>query len=70
MNEKKNKLDVDYNLLKEQYSTLEEKNNKTSEELKIVKELQEKKLNELDNKLAEILKEIDKWEFINAKWEQ
>ena len=65
--EDKNKFEIDIKLLKEKFILLEDKNNKISNELNLLKNAQDNKLNDLENQVTEVLKEINNLKNENIK---
>lgn len=63
--EDNNKLNLDYNLLNNKYSKLKEKNNEEEKELNMLKQIQDKKINEIENKLVLLINEMNKLKYEN-----
>ena len=63
--EDNNKLNLDYNLLNNKYNKLKEKNNEEEKELNMLKQMQDKNINEIENKLALLIDEMNKLKYEN-----
>ena len=63
--EDNNKLNLDYNLLNNKYNKLKEKNNVEEKELNMLKQMQDKNINEIENKLVLLIDEMNKLKYEN-----
>ena len=65
--EENNKLNVEYYLFNDKFLKLKEKNNNDENELNKIKQIQEQSLNDIENKLAMLLNEMDKLKYENSQ---
>jgi len=63
--EDNNKLNLDYNLLNNKYNKLKEKNNEEEKELNMLKQIQDKNINDIENKLVLLINEMNKLKYEN-----
>ena len=63
--EDNNKLNLDYNLLNNKYNKLKEKNSEEEKELNMLKQIQDKNINEIENKLGLLIDEMNKLKYEN-----
>jgi DNA repair exonuclease SbcCD ATPase subunit len=63
--EDNNKLNLDYNLLNNKYNKLKEKNNEEEKELNMLKQMQDKNINEIEKKLVLLIDEMNKLKYEN-----
>ena len=63
--EENNKLNYEYDLLNDKFKLLKEKNNKDENELNNLKEIQDKNITSIENKLAILLNEMERLKYEN-----